>query len=237
MRYQNSLLGVLWVLIKPYTTFVVMYFLWSKIGRQSVENYEIYLLIGIIFYTYLNELLVYGNMALVEKAHIILKVNFPRQIAIISSLFSAVINLGINLILVFAIMALNNIAITLEGLVILVFVTGIIFVFGMAFAMFASIINVRFRDLSNLTELGLFLLYWITPILFVPDPNLFGGAVNQIMLANPVGVLLNQVRAGFDIWGSVDIGTLFAYLVAGLILFGIGWRFFSYQIKRVAEYF
>lgn len=235
MRYQNSLLGVLWVLIKPYSTFAVLYFLWSQREGAEVDHYGVYLLVGIIFYTFLQEIILYGNMTLVDKAHIILKANFSRQIAIISSLFSALINLLINLVLLFVIILVDGISISWQGLGMIGFVTLIIFVFGTGVALFTSVINVRFRDLKNIFELGLFLFYWVSAVVFVPDK--FTGNARFIMEANPVAILLNQVRAGFGIYGQIDLHLILFYLAVSLIIFILGWQFFSNNIRKIAEYF
>jgi ABC-2 type transport system permease protein len=235
MRYQNSLLGVLWVLIKPYAIFTVLYFLWSQREGAEVEQYGIYLLIGIVLYTFFQEMILYGNMTLVDKAHIILKANFSRQIAIISSLFSALINLGINLVLVFVIMVFSNVNITLTGIAMLTLVTTIIFMFGTGLAMFTSIINVRFRDLKNIFELGLFLFYWVSAVVFVPDK--FSGTARVLMEYNPLGVLLNQARAGFGVYGRLDWNLMFIYLAVSLVLFALGWKYFAANIRKIAEYF
>lgn len=235
MRYQNSLLGFLWVLIKPYSTFGVLYVFWSQREGGGVESYGIYLLLGIVFYTFFNELMVYGNMALLDKAHIILKVNFSRQIAIISSLISAIINLGINLVLVFVIMMLTSTPIWAGGVMYMLLVTLVIFGFGTGIALFTSVINVRFRDLKNIFELGLFLLYWISAVVFVPEN--FEGAPRMLMEINPVAFMLNQIRAGFGIYGEVNLPAVLLIGVAVLLLNVLGWRFFAKHIKQIAEYF
>lgn len=235
MRYQNSLLGFLWVLIKPYLTFVVMYFIWSQREGDGMTNYGVFLLLGIVFYTFFQELMVYGNIALLEKAHIILKANFSRQIAIISSLISALINLGINLVLVFVIMFFTDVPITLVGVGYMLLVTIVIFLFGTGLALFTSIINVRFRDLKNIFELGLFLLYWISGVIFVASN--FSGAPRMLIEMNPITIILNQVRAGFGVYGEIDIFTVLIYLGAVILINVFGWYFFANNIKKIAEYF
>lgn len=236
MRYQNSLLGVLWVLIKPYSTFVVLYFLWSRLGQQ-IENYSLYLLIGIVFYTYFQELIVYGQIALLEKAHIILKVNFPRQIAIISSLFNAVITLGINMILIVIIMVSLRVPITVDGLIAFLLLVAIAFIAGLAISFFLSILTVRLRDLKNIVDLGLFLLYWATPVFYKLDPNLLGSTTTELIKASPVTIMLSQVRAAMHIDGTINWGIIVTYLIASLVFLAIGWWYFQVKVKQIAEYF
>ena len=235
MRYQNSLLGVLWVLIKPYAIFSVLYFVWSQREGDGVDNYGVYLLIGVVFYSYFQELLHYGNMSLIDKGHVILKANFARQIAIVSSLFVGLINLFINLGLLFIIMIVVGIPITILGFLNMLWITLIMFVFGAGVALFTSIINVRFRDLKNIFELGFFLLYWVSAVVFVPEK--FDGIVGDVMRANPIAIMLNQVRAGYGVYSEVNVPLMIGYFGFALALFGLGWMFFSKNIRKIAEYF
>ncbi|MDZ4840407.1 MAG: ABC transporter permease [Bacteroidota bacterium] len=237
MRYQNSILGVLWVLIKPYSTFLVMYLVWTKILNQNIPNYPIYLLLGIIFYTFVNELVIIGQMSLIDRAGIILKVNFPRQIAVLSSLVSALINLGINLILVIILMLSSGIAVTLSGILYCLFIAMIIFIFCWGLAFFTSIISIRFRDLKNILELGMFLLYWVTPILFTVSSGLIPSTFTSVVAGNPLGILLNQVRAGFNIYDQVNIPLMLLYMFCAIVFAVLGGVFFQHNVKRIAEYF
>jgi len=239
MRYQNSVLGVLWVLIKPYTTFVVLYFLWTNIRDVStVENYSLYLLIGIIFYSFFSEMISLGQMALLDKANIILKVSFPRQIAIIASLFNALINLIINLVLIFIIMILVGHSVSFEGLLYFVFLCISAFILCLGIAMFTSIATIRFRDLKNIFDLGLFLLYWATPIIYVLEGGFVGDSLTgQLIRYQPLTILINQVRASFGIYGDVNYEFGIMFFIASILILVVGWQFFSNRVKRVAEFF
>lgn len=238
MRYQNSILGVLWVLIKPYSQFFVLYLIMSS-GfslRTTTGDYGIYLLLGIVVFTYFNELVVFGQMALLERAHIILKVNFPRQIAIMSSLISAVVNLGINLVFVLLIMFVRGIPFSVGGVLYFLFVCSIFFVGGLGLSFISSILTIRFRDLKNIVELGMFLLNWGSAVFY--DPATFGSKASQIILANPIAIMINQIRAGFGVGSAeINIPLMLMYLFAVISFTLFSWVYFSSAIKRVAEHF
>ncbi len=240
MRYQNSVLGVLWVLIKPYATFIVLFLIWSRIRQNDdVEFFSLYLLTGIIFYTYITEMVTLGMMSLLDKAGIILKVNFPRQIAVIASQFNALINLVINMLLIVIFILANNIQVTLGGLAYFIFLTISAFIACLGISFFFSIVSIRFRDLKNIVDLGFFLLYWLTPIFFTLSsfPLGSGGVMSYILKYNPVGILINQVRAALGVYGTIDVEKGIIFFLGSLIIFILGWSFFNKRIKRVAEYF
>lgn len=238
MRYYNSVLGVLWVLIKPYATFLVLLAIWSQFRNGGVENYAVYLLVGIIFYTYFNELIVYGQNALLDMSGIILKVSFPRQIAIIAAMTNAVINLLINMVLITIILLASGIRVGVLNYLYLAFLLLMIFLFSLGISFFTSIINIRFRDLKNVIELGLFLLYWASPIFWAIDDGFIDeGPIADILAANPIGVVINQTRAALGVYGEINLQLMGIYFAVSLVFVWLGWLFFSNKVKRVAEYF
>lgn len=237
MRYQNSALGVFWVLIKPYSQFLVQYIIWTRITNFQIPNYQIYLLLGIVMYTFFNELIILGQMSLLDRAHIILKVNFPRQIAIFSALISALINLGINMVFFLIIAALNNIQITLLSILYFMFLALILFIFGVGVSFFTSIATIKLRDLKNIFELGIFLLMWLTPIFYSVSSNFVSGSVSNYVAANPLGILINQGRAAFGVYGTIDFPLMVVYLLVSIVIFIAGWFYFNNKVKQIAEYF
>jgi ABC-type polysaccharide/polyol phosphate export permease len=236
MRYQNSILGVLWVLIKPYTIFVVQYFVWTRITNIQIDFYPLYLLLGIIIYTYFNELTILGQLSLLDRANIILKVNFPRQIAVLSALISSLINLGINIILFIIIALISGLDINILGVLYFIFIVLILFIFSLGLSLFTSILTIRLRDLKNIFELGLFLMYWATPIVYVLDSSIVQGRTTDIIAANPLGIVINQIRAGFGIYGEVNFELMLGYLAISVVILILGWHYFSRNVRKIAEY-
>ncbi|RMD77363.1 hypothetical protein D6810_01175 [Candidatus Dojkabacteria bacterium] len=239
MRYQNSILGVFWVMAKPLLTFLLMFQIWSGFGKNSqVGIFPIYLLTGVVFFTYFQELVIYGQMSLLEKAHIILKVSFPRQIAVVSSLLNALINLFINLIVVFFIIFINRLALKPEGMLYFLFLVITLFIFCSGLAFFTSILTIRFRDLKNIFDLGLFLLFWSTPVFYTLENNpLFDQSAIDFINSIPFTHLLNQVRASFGLYYEIDPNFALTFFIVSVTLLVIGWRSFSVRVKKIAEYF
>ncbi len=235
MRYQNSILGVFWVLIKPYATFLVLYYVRVNAAKSPIENYGLYLLIGIVFYGFISELITLGQLALLDKANIILKISFPKEIALLSSLINAVINLFINTILILILCINAKIQITILGILYFLLITVTVFVLGLGISFFTSIFTIRFRDLKNITELALFLFYWATPIFFIIEKDTSGAS--NFMSINPVGILINQARAALNVYAHPQPGIILLYLFIGIIMCILGNAFFKINIKKIAEFF
>jgi ABC-2 type transport system permease protein len=249
LRYNNSLLGFIWVLIKPFAMFTILYFVWTAFRGDVGDNYQVKLLLGIILYTFVNEGIIFGMNGLLDKSHIILKVNFPREIAVLSSVAMAVINLSINLVVFGIFCAFNQISLTFQGVAVF-FLLIVIFaavIYGMS--LFMSIILIKLRDLQHITELFFQLLFWGTPIFYElgEGSGMVGGRIGQLISLNPLGWLIQIARkllisSDFSyilIYGrEVSILLLiFALLVLSIILVISGRIFFTHQVRKVAEFF
>lgn len=245
LRYNNSFLGFVWVLIKPFATFVILYTVWTAFRGANVEFYQVKLLIGIILFTFLNESVIFGMNGLLDKAHIILKVNFPREIAVLSSVLLAVVNLSINLVIFVVFGIFNHIHWSLIG--ILWFITSImifsLIIYGIN--LFLSIMIIKLRDLQHIFELFFQLLFWTTPIFY--SINDIGGKVGFLISLNPLGMLITIARDAL-IYGKIGIlrigywdiqsgYVLISGLLLGIFLVIIGRKYFNNQVKKVAEYF
>ncbi len=247
MRYQNSVLGFIWVLIKPYALFLVIYFVISGIRGGAVDNFGLYLLSGLIFFTYIQEMILYGQMGLLDRANVILKVNFTRQIAVLASIIGGVISYIINLTLIFGLIAVNNlraeqtgadiISISFTGFIYMLIVSIVGFIACLGFSMFTSILTIRFRDLKNIFELAFALLYWATPIFYTLDEGLVEGPVARLISINPLTIFINEFRAGIGIYGSVDLSKMLIMTVLSVLVLILGFYYFDKQVKKVAELF
>lgn len=241
MRYQNSVLGFLWVLIKPYAMFLVMYVIFANAERENVINFGVYLLCGVVFISFTNEMLSQGQMALLDRAHVILKVNFARQIAVMSSLISALINVFINVLLIIVIAALSGLNMSITAIGVILMVILIMFIWFLAISFLLSILTVRFRDLKNIIELGIFLLQYTTPIFYTLEDTFLPQKAREVVALNPLGFLINQMRGALGsytgTYSQVDFIILGLYLFAGIVAAYIGWIYFAKNVKSIAEHF
>ncbi len=240
---------MIWVLIKPLAIFTILYFVWTAFRGGSDPDFQVNLLLGIMFFTYINEAVIFGMNGLLDKSHIILKVNFPREIAVLSSMLMAVINLCINLI-IFGIFALFN-PVTISFLsiswFIFIVITTTILIYGID--LFLSIMLIKLRDLQNIFELMFQLLFWATPIFYElgPEPGKINGTFGDIVSLNPIGWIITAAREAL-IKGQIGELTILDYQVSSLIPIGFlfllgcvmliaGRSFFKEKVKEIAEYF
>ena len=167
VRYQSSALGYLWSVLRPLFLFVTLYVVFTyifKIGK-GVPHYPVYLLLGIVIWTFFTEATVIGMSAVVAKGDLIRKISIPRYLTVLSSTTSAIINLGINLIVVLVFALINHIEPTWRwALLPLVLIE--LFAFSTSLAFFFSALYVKFRDITYIWEVGIQAAFYATPILY-----------------------------------------------------------------------
>ncbi len=239
LRYNDSFLGFLWVLMKPFCIFLIMYFVLSKVFPSNEPNFALYLLIGNVFITFWSDGTNMGLESILSRAGLITKVNFPRYIVLISATAIAVVNFLINSAVVAVFLVFQNIIPSLYQILWFFFTAGILYILILAVSMTISVIYVRFRDLKQIWELLNQVLFWATPVFYSIDNIIKKSEFFDFLLtrANPLSVLLTSGRNAIL---KQDITYQYIVFIWGaiiLILLFFSYLFYKKSIKRIAEYF
>lgn len=236
LRYKNSYLGLVWVILKPLSMFAVSYIVWSNIFGAD-PNFKQSLLLGLIIMMFFSELMMMGLSSLMNRAYIILKVNFKREIAIYSATFIAVIDLLINMIIyvIFTFETINNISI--HGILIFVISMFVLYLLCLGITLIISVWFVKLRDLLNIVELSIQILYWATPIFY--PLSIIPEKYRIFIEYNPLTIIIINARNAL-IYNTMDnnsITKLFYLFIISILMFFIGKIFFRKNVKKIAEYF
>lgn len=213
LRYQGSILGYVWSLLRPLAIFVILYIVFIRflsIGR-GVPHYPIYLLLGIVLWNFFIEVTTGSVSVIVSSSELIRKINFPKYVIILANSFSALINLFLNLIIVAIFMYINNVDVRMTALLFPLLIVEL-FIFSLALAFFLSAAFVRFRDISYIWEVVVQGAFYATPILY--PLSLIPIAAAKILMLNPVAQIIqdsryvlvtDQAQTISQIWGTQRI--------------------------------
>ncbi|MGI9034368.1 MAG: ABC transporter permease [Acidimicrobiales bacterium] len=172
-KYKRSVLGWAWSLLNPLSTMLIFslvfaYFLQIKVraGRPSgLRSFAFYLLIGLLPWNFLSNGINGSMSALVSNSNLIKKVYFPRQVLVIANVASWVVSLLIEMsVLSIALLVVGSFVIPWLVPVLLLVVIQTAFVAGIGLGL--SVLNVYFRDMEHLTNIGLQLWFYATPIVY-----------------------------------------------------------------------
>ena len=91
-KYKGSFLGILWSFINPLLQVLVYALVFPYIMKVETENYLIFLICGIIPWTWFITSISQGTTSITNNANLIKKVYFPREILPISVVTSGLAN-------------------------------------------------------------------------------------------------------------------------------------------------
>lgn len=196
LRYQGSALGYLWSLLRPLMLFIVLYIVFVKILRTgaSIPHFGVYLLLGIVLWTYFVEVTTGSVGAIVGRGDLLRKVNFPRYVVVLAGSFAALINLLLNLIVISLFMWLGK-AEPNHFSWLFPFLIMELFVFSLALSFLLSAAYVRFRDLNYIWEVILQIAFYATPILYAVSYITSKSVIAaKLMMINPLAQVIQDSR-------------------------------------------
>ncbi|HSR94705.1 MAG TPA: ABC transporter permease [Solirubrobacterales bacterium] len=191
--YFGTVLGYLWSLIRPLMLFGVLLFVFTqvfKIGSEEVDHYPVFLLLGIVLFTFFQESTTNSVTAVVSQEGVVRKTQFPRLVIPISTVLTGIFNFGLNLVIVFAFVFAFGVDPTWTWLL-FPFALAFLFVFTGAISMALSVLFVRFRDVAIIWTVLAQVLFYATPILY---PVNFKESYEHLLMINPLAVIFEQVR-------------------------------------------
>lgn len=246
LRYQGSILGYLWSLLKPLFLFIIMYIVFVHFLRfgQGIPHFASTLLLGIVLWGFFSEATLQGMQAIVSRGDLLRKINFPKYLLVISATISALINLILNLVVVLAIMLIDGVDF---GWSALLFPATLLLLYGfsLSLAFLLAAVNVKFRDVSHIWEILLQAMFYSVPIIYPLQMVMnFNEQAARILMTNPVAMLIQDARAqlaGHD--NVITASQLFTnptwlwgtYLLMLLVGLFAGW-YFKLKQNKFAEW-
>ena len=165
-KYKRSVLGVGWSILNPLLTLLVQYVVFSTLFSSGTKNYPVYLLTGIVFFSFFSESVNMGMTSIIGNAALIKKVYVPKYIFPVSRVISSLINLGTSMIPLVAVMLLTGIW-PKSSLLLLIFdiLCLIFFVTGMSLLL--STCMTFFQDTQFLWGVVSMIWMYLTPIFYM----------------------------------------------------------------------
>lgn len=231
-KYKGSFLGMLWSFLNPLLSVVVYAIIFPYIMRMQMDNYLVYLITGIIPWTFFTTAINVGMVSILVNANIIKKVYFPRIILPIASVTSAIVNFLISCLIILVFVIFSGIGLSLNLLYLpIVIIIQYTMLLGITFIL--SAIDLYFRDIENIMIFFLNMLFYATPILYTPD--IFPKKISFIIKLNPMAHLINAYRDIFYYKISPDLLSLGIVGIFSVVILIAGYLIFDKLQKGFAE--
>lgn len=232
LRYKNSVLGYVWSLLEPLLMLTVLYYVFSHLMKMQIENYQLFLLLGIIIWNFLSRATSIGMNSIVGKPSLIKKIYFPRDIFVISSCITALL-MGVFESLVFVLfMAYFKVPISIyliQAPIILI----CLLVLSVGLSLALAALNVLYRDVQFIWAVLLQAGYFATPIMYTVD--IFPANLRDIVLLNPVARVIIAARQTIIYASPMQTNDLIFMGIASIVFLFVGYAIFNKIEPRFAE--
>ena len=193
VKYTASFLGAIWSVLNPIVFLAVFSFV-AVVLDNRVPDFPVFLLSGLLAWNLFSASLLSGSSAVIDNANLVKKVAFPREILPLSSVGVALFDFVLQSAVFLLFIVVSGHGIGREAIVLypLAFLT--LMVFTTAITLWTAALNVRYRDVGHLLNLGLLVWFWMTPIVYqaalvqeaVAGREVAGVSLWSLYLANPL---------------------------------------------------
>ncbi|HEX9123964.1 MAG TPA: ABC transporter permease [Actinomycetota bacterium] len=248
VKYTASILGAVWSLLNPVVFLAVFSFV-VKITGNSFPKYPIYLLSGLLAWNLFSVSLTTGARSVIDNSNLVKKVAFPHEILPLSAVGVALVDFVLQTAVLVLFMVASGYGFHLPELALYPLAFVDLLVFTVAVTLWLGALNVRYRDIQHLLNLGLIVWFWLTPIVYsgylvektLTDNPVLGVNLWNVFLVNPVApIIMGFQRALYAIVqpaGQAEpvlpnvslpwlAGVLLVVLGASLLFLRYTWRVF-----------
>jgi ABC-2 type transport system permease protein len=242
LRYQGSILGYAWSLLRPLLLFLILYIVFVKflnVGK-GVPHFPVYLLLGIVVWNFFNEMTTQSITSIVGRGDLIRKIGIPKWIIIFSSSLSALINLALNLLVVSIFLFVNHVDL-LRSTLLLPLILLEVYIFALGISLWLSAAYVKYRDVNYIWEVIMQAGFYMTPIIY-PISKITNLSLQKLIMLNPMAQAIQDSRYAVI---SHDTKTIYQIFDGGwhalipfmfvIVVFIIGLQYFRKQSKYFAE--
>lgn len=223
LKYRRSYLGVIWSLIEPLLTTVVLVIVFGTLFNNKEQTYPLYIICGRLLYTIFSQGSKAACTSIRKNSGMIKKVYVPKYFYPLSSiLFNFIIGL-LSLLVLFPVMIYTR---TLPTWHIINIIPAMILllILTIGVGMILATLNVYFRDIEYLWNVALLLIMYMSAIFYYPKRLLESGW-SWILEYNPLFCIISIFRSGmlgtdFLLWDFCYAGVFsVACFVIGFIVF------------------
>jgi lipopolysaccharide transport system permease protein len=244
VRYKQTVIGVLWALIRPILTIIIFTVLFGKVAKlPSPIPYPIFVCAGVLPWQFFATAMAEASNSLVLNANMLSKIYFPRLIVPASAVIVAFVDLLISLVILAVMMAWYHVMPTWRLLALPLF-TILGLAAALAVGLGLSALNVKYRDFRYVIPFVVQFGFFISPVGYSRDAlheklgdTLFGRIVYDAYPLNPMDGVINGFRwsIGGGSGASLDMNSVLISIAVVIVTMALGLWYFRRTEKNFAD--
>ncbi|HSW93394.1 MAG TPA: ABC transporter permease [Gammaproteobacteria bacterium] len=234
-KYRRSLFGLAWALIQPLSLTLLLAFIMGHFFHSPINDYAPFIFSGLIVWEFITSSAINGCASLVNAEGYIKQFSHPMMIYTLRTVIPCLINLFCafgGLLVWILLWKPGNF-----GFCWLSFLLAfpLLFFFAWPISTITAFIGVRFRDFAQLILIALQIVYYVSPIFFMP--KLFVTAnLGFLVEYNPIYHLLNLFRLPLLEGTLPTLGDYGYVLLASGVLWLVAWSLVRRHESKVIFY-
>lgn len=234
LRYNGSVLGYAWSLLKPLMIFTILNFVFSHIFGQTDPYYSLKLITSLMVWNFFSEGTMTGLNSIIAKAGILTKIKLPKWTIVVASTTHICITFLMNLVVLSIFYIYYNYYPSPLQIVALLFYSLCTYILILGISLITSVLFVKFRDLNQIWEVLLMGGFYASPIIYpmkaIPD------YLHWILQLNPMTFIIQYIQESmFNNFTNFSISANLIYLSVLIIGFCFAVYFFKVNSKNLVE--
>lgn len=231
VRYKQTIIGIIWVILQPLVSVAVLTVVFNVFLNVDSGDipYPIFLLSALIFWRYFVSALTLSGQSLVDNAHMISKVYFPRIFIPVASCISPLVDFVLAFIVLIVLMPFFGMMPSAQLLFAPIFVL-LSMLTALSISLWLSALNVRYRDINHVIPFLLQIWMYLVPIIYPIDA--VPPIIRPVYSLNPMVGVIEGAR-----WSVLGMGSAPNFLpmaIGAAVVFTllIGGFFFFHRMER-----
>jgi lipopolysaccharide transport system permease protein len=196
LRYRQTVIGIAWVILQPLITSLIFFLIFSRVGGFPMDGIKPFAFIfaGQLAWNVFNTTLTKASASLVGNSQLVSKVYFPRLVLPLSTVFSALIDFGVSLVMMVILMIVFHIVPGWSILLLPVFVLMLLLL-ALGVGLAAAAANVQYRDVGYVLPVITQFLFFASPVGYATSIVVHKlGHWSFLYFLNPLTPLLEAFR-------------------------------------------
>lgn len=164
-KYVGSALGISWAVINPLLITLVVTFVFTRIMKTETRHFPLLVLSGLLPWLFFVNSICEATNSIRQNLDILGRFLIPKEVVPLSVVCANFINFLLGLVIMVPVFLIFNLG-AIKYLWLLPFIMLLHFAFTLGVSLLFSIVNVYFRDLAQLLNVGVMFLFWMTPVFY-----------------------------------------------------------------------
>lgn len=217
----DSYLNWLWWIIEPFCFMLIYTFVFGYVFQNKQPYFASFVFVGLTVWEFFNRM-IKGSVNLIKNNRdLVTKVYIPKYILLLSKSFTYLFKMGISLIIAIILMIYQQVQFTWL-LVFIIPIIIVVYLVSFGISLLLMHFGVTISDLSNLTNIGLRMVFYLSGVFYNIRERLDGYLQFFLLRANPIAFCMDELRK-ITLEGKIpSFEGLTVWFIIGIILCVLG---------------